>query len=65
MFDCQIHEREAYRALFAFGGTLVGLDTAQVSNVSAAVINAKKFTAEVLERLKASAKSTLRAEEMA
>lgn len=65
MFDCQIHEREAYRALFAFGGTLMGLDSTQASNVPAAVINAKKFTAEVLERLKASAKPKLYAEEMA
>ena len=26
MFGNQIHEREAYRALFAFGGTLTGLE---------------------------------------
>jgi len=26
MFDTQIHEREAYRSIFAFGGTLTGLD---------------------------------------
>jgi hypothetical protein len=30
MFGTQIHEREAYRALFAFGGTLTDLDPAQV-----------------------------------
>ena len=45
MFDCQIHEREAYRALFAFGGTLAGLDPAQVANIPAAVLNAKRFAA--------------------
>jgi chromosome partitioning protein len=41
MFDCQIHKREAYRALFAFGGTLAGLDPAQVANLPAARMNAR------------------------
>lgn len=53
MFGNQIHEREAYRAIFAFGGTVYGLDPAQVSNIQAASINAKAFTAEVIEKLKA------------
>jgi chromosome partitioning protein len=52
MFDTQIHEREAYRAMFAFGGTLAGLDPAQVSNVPAARANARAFASEVLETLK-------------
>ncbi|MGA7237192.1 MAG: ParA family protein [Bryobacteraceae bacterium] len=53
MFGNQIHEREAYRALFAFGGTLDGLDPAQVANLPAARLNAKSFTGEVIERLTA------------
>jgi chromosome partitioning protein len=52
MFGCQIHEREAYRAVFAFGGTLAGLDTSQVSNIAAAILNAKIFAGEVIEMLK-------------
>src|ERR1700721_947439 len=32
MFGVQIHEREAYRAMFAFGGTLAGLDPTQVGH---------------------------------
>jgi chromosome partitioning protein len=53
MFGCQIHEREAYRAVFAFGGTLDGLDPAQVANLPAARLNARTFAGEVIEMLKA------------
>ena len=52
MFGC---EREAYRALFAFGGTLAGLDPEQVANLPAARLNAQMFAGEVIETLKASA----------
>jgi chromosome partitioning protein len=55
MFGSQIHEREAYRAIFAFGGTLAGLDPAQVSNLPAAKLNARTFAGEVIETLKANA----------
>jgi chromosome partitioning protein len=54
MFGTQIHEREAYRAMFAFGGTLAGLDPSQVANLPAARNNARAFAAEVIEILKAS-----------
>lgn len=53
MFDAQIHEREAYRAIFAFGGTLSGLDPAQVANLPAAISNARIFTAETISKLMA------------
>ena len=53
MFGAQIHEREAYRAMFAFGGTLANLDPAQVSNLPAARLNARTFAGEVIEMLKA------------
>jgi len=53
MFGCQIHEREAYRAMFAFGGTLAGLDPTQVANLPAARANARNFAGEVIETLKA------------
>jgi chromosome partitioning protein len=52
MFGVQIHEREAYRALFSFGGTLADLDPAQVSNLPAARLNARTFAGEVIETLK-------------
>lgn len=52
MFKTDIHEREAYRALFSFGGTLSGLDCKEVSNIPAAIINAHAFVAELLGMLK-------------
>ncbi|HVZ87355.1 MAG TPA: ParA family protein [Polyangia bacterium] len=51
MLDTQIHEREAYRALFSFGGTLAGLDPSQVTNIPAAILNARTFTQEVVSLL--------------
>jgi chromosome partitioning protein len=52
MFDTQLSERDAYRALFAFGGVLSGLDTDQVSNIAAAILNARLFTNETVALLK-------------
>ncbi len=63
MFGTQIHEREAYRALFAFGGTLDGLDPAQVANLPAARLNATAFTGEVIEKIKAAEAAVNRQEE--
>lgn len=48
----QVMEREAYKALFSFGGTLAGL-TGKVSNVETAQRNAHALAAEIVERLKA------------
>lgn len=52
MFGTQIHERDAYRAIFSFGGTLSKLDPSQVSNIKAAASNARTFAAEVVALLK-------------
>lgn len=51
-FQTQIHEREAYRSLFSFGGTLENLSPQHVSNLDAAVINARAFAGEVIGMLK-------------
>ena len=51
-FQTQIHEREAYRALFSFGGTLESLSPQHVSNLDAAVINARAFAGEVVAMLR-------------
>ena len=50
-FKTSMNERDAFRAIFAFGGSLSSLDTSQVSNVSAAVANARAFAAEVISLL--------------
>jgi chromosome partitioning protein len=52
LFDTQIHEREAYRAIFAFGGGLSNLEPRQVSNLASAAKNARAFAAEVVSLLK-------------
>jgi chromosome partitioning protein len=51
-FHTQIHEREAYRALFSFGGTLEALNRQHVSNLDAAVVNARAFAGEVVAMLR-------------
>lgn len=53
VLQTQIHERDAYRAIFAFGGGLSNLDPAQVTNIPTATANARAFAAEVVGLLKA------------
>ena len=52
MLDTQLHERDAFRAIFSFGGSLADLDPAQVSNIPAAVANARAFVREVIALLR-------------
>lgn len=58
-FTVHMHEREAFRAIFSFGGTLEGLNPKLVSNLDAAISNARAFAAEVISRLRPSAKIDL------
>jgi len=51
-FQTQIHEREAYRALFSFGGTLESLNPHHVTNLNVAIVNARAFAGEVVEMLR-------------
>jgi chromosome partitioning protein len=51
-FGVHMHERDAYRAVFSFGGTLESLNPQKVSNVPAAIANAREFAAEVLGMLR-------------
>jgi chromosome partitioning protein len=64
MLKTHLNEREAFRALFAFGGTLAGLDTTQVPNVTAAIMNARIYANEVVNMLKTKAPVS-KAEEVA
>lgn len=48
----QMHEREAFRAIFSFGGTVQTLPPSQVSNLPAAMANARSFAAEVVAMLR-------------
>jgi chromosome partitioning protein len=56
VLETQMHERDAFKGLFAFGGSLADLDRSQVGNVDAAQANARAFAAEVLTILKPAAK---------
>ncbi|WP_158743599.1 ParA family protein [Acidisphaera sp. L21] len=52
IFSAQMHEREAFRAIFSFGGTIDTLRPSQVSNLPAAISNARAFAAEVVGMLR-------------
>ncbi len=52
VLETQLHERDAFRAIFSFGGSLSDLERGQVSNIPAAIANARAFAGEVLSRLK-------------
>jgi chromosome partitioning protein len=51
MFSTALHERDAYRAVFSFGGTLYDLKNDLVRNVPAAAKNVRDFAAEVVSML--------------
>jgi chromosome partitioning protein len=51
VLSTQIHERDAFKAMFAFGGGVSSLDPKQVTNIPAAVANSQAFAAEVLNIL--------------
>jgi chromosome partitioning protein len=46
-----LHERDAYRAIFSFGGPLSALKLDLVGNIPAAIRNTREFTAEVISML--------------
>lgn len=51
-FKVQMHEREAFRAIFSFGGTIDSLNPSQVSNLDGAAANAQAFAGEVIGLLR-------------
>lgn len=60
-----LHERDAYRAIFSFGGTLSRLKPNLVRNVPAAIANAREFMAEVVALLKRQAEQPVQQREVA
>jgi chromosome partitioning protein len=48
----QMQEREAFRAIFSFGGTIDSLKAGQVSGLEGAMKNARAFAAEVVAMLR-------------
>ena len=45
-------ERAAYKDILDFGGTLSDLSSSKVSNLEKAIINARAYTAEIVNLLK-------------
>lgn len=58
VLDTQMNERDAFRAIFAFGGSLSDLDSSQSSNIDAAIINARALAGEVISLLPVALKAT-------
>lgn len=52
VFATELHEREAFRAIFSFRKPLEALDPADVANIDKAIANAEAFAAEVIATLR-------------
>jgi chromosome partitioning protein len=52
VLQTKLYDREAFRAVFSYGGTVAGLQDKGVSNLPAALRNARAFTAEIVELLR-------------
>lgn len=52
VFDAEMNEREAFRAVFSFRQPLEMLDKSAVSNVDKAIANAEEFAMEVINTLR-------------
>jgi len=55
IFKCSLIDREAFRAMRSFGGSVNNLDPKQVSGIDKAAKNAKGFAQEVIAKIKVQA----------
>ena len=62
-FTVHMHEREAFRAIFSFGGTLESLNPKMVNNLASAISNAHALAAEVINLLRPAATESLEEED--
>ena len=51
VMETELHDREAFRAVFSFRQTLAGLDTNEVANLDKAQANVEEFAGEILRGL--------------
>ena len=51
-FRTHLHEREAFRALFSFGGCLESLDARQVGGLDNAIANAREYATEFVQMIR-------------
>ena len=52
-FTTEIHERDAFAAMFSIGGTVAGMDPSAVNGLDRALANIEAFRAEAITRLRA------------
>jgi chromosome partitioning protein len=52
VMKARLYDREAFRAMFSYGGTIAGLSNKSVSNLATALQNAREYTAEIVDRLR-------------
>jgi chromosome partitioning protein len=52
VLETRLYDREAFRAIFSFGGSVAGLADKGVSNLTAAIANADAFAGEIVETLR-------------
>lgn len=52
VFDTELNEREAFRAMFSFRRPLAGLNSSEVANLDKAIGNAELFAQEVIATLR-------------
>ena len=52
IFETSLIDREAFRAIRSFGGTINDLDTKQISGTEKAAANAHTLAAEIIKKLK-------------
>jgi len=60
VLETRLFDREAFRAIFSFGGSLRTLADKGVGNLLAARSNALEFTGEVVDRLRNGNKSSVK-----
>ena len=51
VLETRLYDREAFRAIFSFGGSVAGLADKGVSNLTAAIANADAFAGEIVEHI--------------
>ncbi|MFK7876382.1 MAG: AAA family ATPase [Paracoccaceae bacterium] len=52
-FETEIHERDAFAAMFSMGGTIAGMDPSLVNGLDRALANIEAFRTEVTAKLRA------------
>lgn len=65
LFGTPLHDRDAFRAIFSFGGPLSGLNPAAVGGIPSALNNARQFVTETIAMLAKQQQSQLQTAEVA